>query len=107
MILSRFAALSASLIQKVSLFQPNECSGNWPTTVYIEDTIKIPTDIEAVCMKILRKYLSACWLTLVAACGQGEYVLGWRWCAPLRPGRSWPFSPLLTDRLPVLAAGTA
>ena len=27
---------------------PNECSGNWPTTVYIEDTIKIPTDIEAV-----------------------------------------------------------
>ena len=27
---------------------PNECSGNWPTTVYIEDTIKIPTDIQAV-----------------------------------------------------------
>ena len=24
---------------------PNECSGNWPTKVYIEDTIKIPTDI--------------------------------------------------------------
>jgi hypothetical protein len=33
-----------------------ECSGNWPTTVYIEDAVKIPTDLTP-----------------------GEYVLGWRW----------------------------
>jgi hypothetical protein len=35
---------------------PTECSGNWPTTLYIEDTIRIPKSIEA-----------------------GEYVLGWEW----------------------------
>jgi len=35
---------------------PNDCSGTWPTTLYIEDTIKIPQHIEP-----------------------GEYVLGWRW----------------------------
>jgi hypothetical protein len=25
---------------------PNECSGNWPTTVYIEDQIKLPEHLE-------------------------------------------------------------
>lgn len=35
---------------------PNECSGNWPTTVIVIDTLKIPADITP-----------------------GEYVLGWRW----------------------------
>jgi hypothetical protein len=35
---------------------PTDCSGTWPTTLYIEDTVKIPVDIEP-----------------------GEYVLGWRW----------------------------
>jgi hypothetical protein len=35
---------------------PNECSGSWPTTVYIEDSVRIPKDLTP-----------------------GEYVLGWRW----------------------------
>ena len=35
---------------------PSDCAGVWPTTLYVEDTIQIPEDIEA-----------------------GEYVLGWRW----------------------------
>ncbi len=35
---------------------PNECSGNWPTTVYIEDSVRIPSHLTP-----------------------GEYVLGWRW----------------------------
>lgn len=35
---------------------PTDCSGTWPTTLYIEDTVVIPQNIEP-----------------------GEYVLGWRW----------------------------
>lgn len=35
---------------------PNECSGNWPTTVYIEDSVRIPSHVTP-----------------------GKYVLGWRW----------------------------
>lgn len=35
---------------------PTDCSGVWPTTLYVEDTVIIPADIEP-----------------------GEYVLGWRW----------------------------
>ena len=35
---------------------PGPCAGNWPTTVIVMDTVRVPADIEP-----------------------GEYVLGWRW----------------------------
>lgn len=57
---------------------PNECSGNWPTKVYIEDQVYIPAEIEP-----------------------GDWVLGWRWdcegayalsCRPMR--QAMPLSAL-------------
>lgn len=35
---------------------PGPCAGNWPTTVNIMDTVRVPADL-----------------------APGEYVLGWRW----------------------------
>lgn len=37
-------------------YNPGPCAGNWPTTVIIMDTVRIPADI-----------------------APGEYVLSWRW----------------------------
>lgn len=37
-------------------YNPGPCAGNWPTTVYIEDKVRVPVDLTP-----------------------GEYVLGWRW----------------------------
>lgn len=45
-------------------YNPGRCAGNWPTTVNIVDTVRIPSDTVP-----------------------GEYVLSWRWGACLSPFR--------------------
>ena len=58
---------------------PNECSGNWPTTVYIEDSVKIPEHVEP-----------------------GEYVLGWRWDCEETTQIWQSYAPLCDNWLSVL-----
>lgn len=61
---------------------PTDCSGTWPTTLSIEDTVLIPKDIEP-----------------------GEYVLGFRWdCEETTQERTLMYSSALLSSRRVMCA---